>query len=145
MATSVLVGPEVAAGSRLLQELDRIGLPITAAFWVPARAGHGRRLIIASPLVTAEGSLPAYQRVSAALHNLPDLPLSRWDVMVVGKDDPVTQELQEAMSPTFVPDNFLVHLPGYVSNAPYLEEGADDVEVYVHRLTPRGTNSRERS
>jgi hypothetical protein len=138
MATSSLVGPEVADGARLLEDLDRLGFLVTAAFWVPAKGGRGRRLIIASPLVDAEGSLPAYQRIGAALRALPDLRLSRTDIMAVGESDPVVQELHRTVSPDFVPDDFLLHLPGYVSYAPYLEEGADEVEVYIHRLVPIG-------
>jgi hypothetical protein len=138
MAASVLVGPEVAEGTLLLAELDRIGLPIAAAFWVSSKGGSGRRLVIASPLVDVEGSLPAYQRVGAALRSLPHLRLARTDITAVGERDPIVQELRRLLPANFAPDDFLLHLPGYVSYAPYLEEGADEVEVYVHRLTPRG-------
>jgi len=88
--------------------------------------------------VDAEGSLPAYQRIGAALRGLPDLRLSRTDIMAVGESDPVVQELRRTLPHDFVPDDFLLHLPGYVSYAPYLEEGADEVELYVLRLIRGG-------
>lgn len=143
MASSTLVGPEVADGARLLAELDRLGFPVTAAFWVPATGGLGRRLILASALVDTEGSLPAYQRIGAALRRLPGLGLSRRDIMAVGESDPVVQELRRTLPPDFAPDDFLLHLPGYVSYAPYLEEGADEVEIYVHQIVPRGRASKQ--
>jgi hypothetical protein len=141
MATPALVGAEVADGARLLAELDRLGFPVTAAFWVPATGGLGRRLILASAVVDTEGSLPAYQTISAALRRLPSLGLSRTDIMAVGESDPVVQELRRTLPPDFAPDEFLLHLSGYVSYAPYLEEGADEVEIYVHRIVPRGRAS----
>ncbi|MGI8915831.1 MAG: hypothetical protein ACR2JY_18975, partial [Chloroflexota bacterium] len=144
MATSSLVGPEIEDGARLLAELDRRGFFVTAAFWVHARGALGRRLIIASPLVDAEGSLPAYQGIGAAVRGLPGLRMSRTDIMAVGESDPVVQELRRTLPPDFVPDDFMLHLTGYVSYAPYLEEGADAVEIYVHRLTPGGRRSNGR-
>jgi len=68
---------------------------------------------------------------------LPNLSVALTDVMAVGTEDPVVQELRRWAPGTFAPNHFGVTLPGYVY-APYLEEGADDVPVYLQRLTPSG-------
>lgn len=137
MATPTLVGHRVADGERLVQALADDGLEILAAFWVPARGGMDRRFVIASPLVDEDGSLPAYRRIDRVIRALPDLSIALTDVTAVGTDDPIVQELRRGTPANFAPNHFEVTLPGYVY-APYLEEGADDVPVYVQRLTPRG-------
>lgn len=112
-------------------------MEILAAFWVPAQGSANRRFVIASPLVDEEGSLPAYRRIDRVMRTLPNQSLALSDVTVAGTDDPIVQELRRMMPAGFAPDHFQVTLPGYVY-APYLDEGVDEVPVYVHRLTPRG-------
>ena len=68
---------------------------------------------------------------------LPKLSIALSDVTAVGTDDPIVQELRRMLPADFAPDHVQVTLPGYVY-APYLEEGADELPVYVQRRTPRG-------
>jgi hypothetical protein len=152
MATSILVRPNIPDSVRLLKELDREQFPLTAAFWpFPESTGRDWHLVISSALVDREGGLPAYQRIQRALRNLPDIRISVADIVAVGTNDPVVRSLQDLMPAGFAPDDFqvavdlpkrmeretTVRLPGYVSYAPYLAEGASEVTVYVHRLVPR--------
>ena len=152
MATPTLVRPNIPDGARLLTELDREQFPLTAAFWpFPESTGRDWHFVISSALVDREGSLPAYQRIQRALRNLSDMQISVADIVAVGTNDPVVRSLQDLMPAGFAPDDFqvtvdllknmeretTVRLPGYVSYAPYLAEGAGEVTLYVHRLVPR--------
>ena len=133
MATQVLVGPDVSGGARLLEELERGQMPVIVAFWRYPTDDSGWRLIISSPLVDREGSLPVYRRVQAALQRLPDIRIPLSDVYAVGENDPVVRILRQATVPAHEAFNTTVTFPSYSPYAPYLPEDATSVGVYVYR------------
>lgn len=136
MATPLLVGRDLAQGERLLAELDREGLPITAAFWRYPTANSDWRLVIATPLVDQQGRLLVYQRIQAAIDRLPGLHLPLSEIVVVGEQDPVVRQLRQTPQAAGGRSNFPISLtfPGYTPYAPYLSENDAGVSLYVYRL-----------
>ncbi|HYM13042.1 MAG TPA: hypothetical protein VEU62_20045 [Bryobacterales bacterium] len=77
MVKKILVNELVEDGAELLGELDRQGFRVEAMFWVDIPEQDYWRLVIASPLVRAEGPVAAYRRLGQVLRsmNLPGLAL----------------------------------------------------------------------
>lgn len=68
LVKEVLTGEMIAGGADLTRELDRSGWPVVGSLWLYDREINQWRLLIASPVVDAEGPLAAYRRVDGALH-----------------------------------------------------------------------------
>ena len=102
MDQEALVESAVRDGERLVQELDTIGVPVTAAFWFYFEEYEGWRLVIASPVVDSarhEGRplQDAYRQVLKAYRNLTeesrDFQLAQSDIHLVGLDHKLVQGL----------------------------------------------------
>jgi len=143
MAAQLLVGPDLSGGERLLAELDRERLPITAAFWRYPTSDSGWRLIIASPLVDTEGSLPVYERIQAALQRLPDVRIPLSEIFAVGEQDPIVRILGQATVSAHEAFNTTITFPSYSPYSPYLPEDTTSVGVYVYRAGSDSGTSRE--
>lgn len=138
MGTSLLVGRDLEDGEQLLAALEQEGLPIVAAFWRYPSASSDGRLVIATPLVDQEGSLPVYQRLQATLDRLPGLRLPLSEIVVVGEQDPVVRRLRQSVAAGGPGEHFSTSL-AFVSAtpyAPYLSEQDTGVSLYVYRLAP---------
>ncbi len=141
MAAQLLVGPDLSGGERLLTELDREHLPIITAFWLYPTSESDWRLMISSPLVDTEGSLPVYQRIQAVLQRLPEIHISLSVIVAVGAHDPVIRHLRLNMPPNVAPDNIgmTLTLPNYAPFSSSLADHEGVVRVYVYRLIPSGS------
>ncbi len=60
----------IAAGRRLLRELDRSGFQACAAFWFLQDEPRMWQFIVASPLVSEEGPLKSVERIDRVLQSL---------------------------------------------------------------------------
>lgn len=138
MVTAFLVDRDFSGSERLLAELEREGLPIAAAFWRFPTSGSDWRLVIASPLVDREGSLPVYRRIQAALGRVPGVHLGPSEVVAIGDQDPVLGLLRRSVPADAVPGSVAISLPLSfpVSYAPYVPDEATGITVYVQRLAP---------
>lgn len=147
MAASLLVGPDVAGGAQLLAKLEQEQLPIVAAFWRYPTSESDWRFVIASPLVDAEGSLPVYERIQAALQQLPDVRISLREVFAVGEQEPIVRHLRQSMLASIGPDHTdaTVTLPNYAPYSPSLAENEATVRVFVYRLKPSAKTNAERA
>ena len=137
MVTITLVDPSVDETQRLLDELDRAGFPISAAFWSVA-SGDGQ-LVIVSPLVDREGGLDAARLVRAALDRRPDVHLKLADMAIVSEGDLVYHRLRMLGLPSKLATPMLLNLqfPSLSTYAPYIPEDTTDIKVYVYRLAPK--------
>lgn len=129
MDTKALVGPAQGA-EQLIEELEREGLPIEAAFWRSIPESRGWQLVLASPVVSQEGKLPVYLRVQAALQRLPEVDIYLGEVVAVGPNDPLIAQLR-ATVPVSSPVNGLVTTINSPEYSP--DEGAA-VRVILYRL-----------
>jgi hypothetical protein len=147
MAAPILVGPDVAGGAQLLAKLDQERLPIVAAFWRYLTSESDWRFVNALPLVDREGSLPVYERIQAALQQLPGVRISLREIVAVGEQEPIVRHLRQSMPPAFAPDHFdmTLTLPNYAPYSPSLAEHEGSVRVYVYRLVPSGNTDAERA
>lgn len=134
MAVPILVGASLEQdGEQLLERLDQAGLPIVAAFWSAPIRGGQEQLVIASPQVDTDGTLPVYQRIHAALRQPPALHLPLSAIVAVGEQDSIVRRLWEELAPGVRLDHFGIRL-----TLPYLDEGEATLNLYVYRLLPAG-------
>jgi hypothetical protein len=79
--TLVALGLNIEGGRDLVQELRSEGFPLLAAMWYLEPESDEWQLMLASPLVTEEGTRAAYERVQHALQQIrekhPTLRLSQ--------------------------------------------------------------------
>ncbi len=147
MVAQVLVGPDIAGGAQLLAKLDQELLPILAAFWRYPTSESDWRFVIASPLVDAEGSLLVYERVQAALQQLPGVRISLREVFAVGEQEPIVRHLRQSLPSNFASDqaDVTLTLPNYAPYSPSLAENEGSVRVFVYRLTPSAKTNAART
>ena len=92
MDQTVLVGPDVATGKRIVDLLERNGFPITSAFWIFFESVSSWKLVIASPLVDAGDPRAAYWPLARQLRDVPgDGPLR--DITLVNGNDPLVRSV----------------------------------------------------
>jgi len=133
-----LVEWDLAGGEQLLAELDREGVPITAAFWRYPTGRSDRRLVIATALVDRQGRLAVYGHIQSALDRLSSVRLSLLDIVAVGEQDPMVRHLRTHVPARFGPGDFPISLnfPDAFSSAPYVPDDEVGVALYVYRLAP---------
>jgi len=95
-----LTADMIDAGEALTRQLDSLGLPITAAFWLfdPERSDEWC-LMLASPDVATKGSQHVYLQIYLALEQLGDkataIPL--FGVRLLDGSDKLVRQLQTAV------------------------------------------------
>lgn len=72
MVARILVEKDIEAGRRLLEELDRQRVDITAAAWFFVADAERWRLLLASPIVDEKGPLAAYEVIQNTLTRMPE-------------------------------------------------------------------------
>lgn len=137
MVSRVLVSPDISGGADLLAELQREGLPVTAAFWRYPSESRDLSLVIASPTVDEQGSLPVYEQIQAALERLPQIHLLLDDITAVKDRDPLVAKLR-TLTPSQLDNgrtfrvSFSTFTPGY--------DASETVYVYFAKPTAADTN-----
>jgi uncharacterized membrane protein len=98
----------IDAGAELTQQLDRMGIPTTAAFWLFAPEINEWRLCFASPEVNTVGSRAVYEKIWQAINQLKDrasaAPLSV--IRVLDADDELVRLLRSMVRPDPDVDRF---------------------------------------
>jgi hypothetical protein len=93
MVKKKLVEGLVEDGARLLKELDRKDFRVESMFWAHLSDEDYWRLIIASPVVSDQGSGAGYQILNEVLEKLQLAGLSLEDISLVAPDSPQFRNL----------------------------------------------------
>jgi hypothetical protein len=104
MVAYPLVDAKIDAGRRLLEKLDEVSFPVTAAFWLYLTESSDWRLFVASPLTSSIGKRDAYSKLQQTLLELqadPTFvlqPLGLREITLVRPDDEMVNTLALAVS-----------------------------------------------
>jgi len=98
MDTIALVEFQIDAGQRLIVQLIRDGFRVEAALWVKTAEEGIWFLYIASPIVEETGLPAAYRVLQSSLQRLQGIPLSLSDIKLVGRDNPITRDVQAILA-----------------------------------------------
>lgn len=94
MAENILVTQQdLADGARLIQELDQVNFPVTAAFWAYDPQLERWRFIIAAPPAKIESLISAYGIIQKAISDN-GLGISLDRVSLISDNDPTLANLQ---------------------------------------------------
>jgi hypothetical protein len=86
MVKAVLVDHLIFDGETLLGELDRLNFPVEAMFWLDLPNRDYWRLIIASPVVAAQGEMVSYMQLDQILRTLDLSGLAMEDISLLDPD-----------------------------------------------------------
>lgn len=98
MDKPALVNSDMEAGERLVRDLDKSGLTVTAALWFYMSDSDEWRLILAMPVVDEKGPRVAYEQVQAQLKSLSQYELSLQNISVVSPGDDLIKLLGAAIN-----------------------------------------------
>ena len=81
----------IRAGAALTRKLDERAWPVVASLWLYRSEANRWRLVLASPLVAADGRRKSYEIVQASLEATPAAEGTMWlgDVSVTEPTDPL--------------------------------------------------------
>jgi hypothetical protein len=117
----------IREGEAITSQLEELGVPLTASFWLYTSERNDWRLTIASPLVNSEGELAVLHMVGKALDAL-NLSITYFNVIsVISTNAPVVRALS-----TLTPNGVLVRSKRF--NGVFDRYYIDD--VYLYRITP---------
>jgi hypothetical protein len=117
----------IREGEALTRQLDDMGVPLTASFWLYASERNDWRLTFASPLVASEGQLAFYDTLIKAMHALNQPIIDLLHISVFYPNAPVVQALS-----TLTPDGVLVQSKRF--NGALDRYYIDD--AYLYRIAP---------
>jgi HEPN domain-containing protein len=126
MDKPVLVEADMDAGHRLVGQLDKAGLKVTAAFWFYMTDSDEWRLILAMPIVDDEGPKRAYEKVQDQLKSLAKHELSLQNISVVSPNDDLIKLLSSAINTG--PGISHMRFTRNVINSVFIED------AYIYRL-----------
>ena len=117
----------IREGEAITSQLEELGVPLTASFWLYTSERNDWRLTIASPLVNSEGELAVLRMVGKALDAL-NLSITYVNVIsVISTNAPVVRALS-----TLTPNGVLVRSKRF--NGVFDRYYIDD--VYLYRIAP---------
>lgn len=117
----------IREGEAITSQLEELGVPLTASFWLYTSERNEWILTLASPMVTSEGQLAVLRMVAKALRAL-NLSITCVNhISVIWPNEPVVRALS-----TLTPDGPLVQSKRF--NGVVDRYFIDD--VYLYRLTP---------
>ncbi len=98
MVAKILVDRDIEAGRLLVEELNRCGALVTAAFWFYDTESERYLLYLTTTDYPREGPLKIYELVQSALQRLPaEKRLSLTDVKVVSPSDKTVFAIGQAI------------------------------------------------
>ena len=98
MAQTLLVGPEIETGRRILRALDDAKLKISIAMWAVLAEYGNWRLVLSSSRLDAEGPLEAYGAVYEVLDKAGFTVRETEPLMILRMKDKFTRELRQAFA-----------------------------------------------
>ena len=97
----ILVGPDVAWGSDVIQTLDQSNFPITVALWLLRKERHEDwELVIATPLYDKLGAQKAYLRLIEVLAREGPVALSDVPIRLESNARPFIKALRKTFGKT---------------------------------------------
>lgn len=117
----------IREGEALTRQLDDMGVPLTASFWLYASERNDWRLTFASPLVASEGQIAFYDILIKAMHALNQPTIDLLHISVFWPDTPVVRALS-----TLSPDGVLAHSKRFNGGLDrcYIDDS------YLYRIAP---------
>ncbi len=117
----------IREGEALTRQLDDMGVPLTASFWLYASERNDWRLTFASPLVASEGQLAFYDTLIQAMHALNQPTIDLLHISVFYPNAPVVRALS-----TLTPDGVLVRSKRFngLLDRCYIDD------AYLYRIAP---------
>jgi hypothetical protein len=98
MDTDTLVADVIEDGQKLVEELLRHGIEVTAAFWLKPSWDGKWRFYLVSPAVDAEGPAQVYQRMHPVLWGRPQpFWIHPLEINLIGPSDPIAQDVLAAL------------------------------------------------
>ncbi len=92
-----LVENRIDDGTKLIEELEKAGIPVTAACWIKTDDDEQWYLYVASPIVDDQGPVAAYRRVHSIIRQMPGgFWIDPFEVRLLGANDPVAQAVLES-------------------------------------------------
>jgi hypothetical protein len=127
VAETILVTPDdLADGARLIQELDKLGFPVTAAFWAYDPILETWRLIIAAPSKDIESLMSVYRLIQQIIEDA-ELTISLSMVSLIPDDDSNVRNLR-ALAESGTQD--VIGTP--IGSTEIAGRMFDEVQVYRH-------------
>lgn len=117
----------IRGGAALMQKLDALAWPVTAAFWYFEAEANEWTLLIASPRVTIDGPLKAYDAIQQALTGLEKHFTSLEYISLLGPEHVLVQTMIQAVRSG--PRSGGLRLSRSAINGHYIED------AYVYRAT----------
>jgi len=132
MAPRLLVEEEIESGRRLVETLDKRGVPIEAALWAYNPESERYQLVIGSGEVDTSGARPIYEQIQEALRSLPENQRVAFsDIAVTSSSTGVVRALSRAIhtSPNAISS---IRITNNVVNRELIED------AYVYRMSVGG-------
>ena len=126
MDKPALVNSDMEAGERLVRDLDKSGLTVTAALWFYMSDSDEWRLMLAMPVVDEKGPKVAYEQIQAQLESLGQYELSLQNISVVSPGDKLIKLLGSSIDTGS--DIAHIRFTRNVINGIFIED------AYVYRL-----------
>jgi hypothetical protein len=93
MDKTPLVGPDLVAGRRIIEGLERRGIPVDAAAWLQDDDSGIWRFVISSSRAENDDPRHLYREIRAILRTLPSSGLELDDILVTGPTDNLVKDL----------------------------------------------------
>lgn len=98
MDKTILVGPDIEEGKKLLALLDQSDLEIASAFWYYRDESEVYRLAIVTPFFEKHGPRKTYEKIQKVIRNNPDVTISLSEVFPMGPNDPLNKGLRTLLT-----------------------------------------------
>lgn len=87
-----LVENRIDDGAKLIEELEKAGIDVTAACWIKTDDDEQWYLYVASPIVDNEGAVAAYRQVHTIIRQMPEpFWIDPFEVKLLGASDPIAE------------------------------------------------------
>ncbi len=93
-----LVEMQIDDGAKIIEKLREEGFDVSAAWWMKTSEEGQWFLYIASKEVDDLGIAAAYRKVHSLIRSLGQLWVDRFEVKLVGPENPITQEVLAILS-----------------------------------------------
>jgi hypothetical protein len=103
MDQATLVEHQIDDVPKLIDQLKRDTFDVKAAFWLYTSEADQWFLYLVSDVVDQKGITQAYKAVYKAMKRLPNLWIDRFEVKLVGPDDPVAKAVIGFLSKQHAP------------------------------------------